>query len=42
MVKHKHSTFSEMGDTDYLNLVARRKALEKDINKLSREFEIKN
>ena len=28
---------SEMGDTDYLNLVARRKALEKDINKLSRE-----
>ena len=29
-----------MGDTDYLNLVARRKALEKDINKLSRdEFE---
>ena len=26
-----------MGDTDYLNLVARRKALEKDINKLSRE-----
>lgn len=30
-------TFSEMGDTDYLNLVARRKALEKDINKLSRD-----
>ena len=26
-----------MGDSDYLNLVARRKALEKDINKLSRD-----
>ena len=38
--KTQSSTFSEMGDTDYLNLVARRKALEKDINKLSRdEFE---
>ena len=38
--KIQTSTFSEMGDTDYLNLVARRKALEKDINKLSRdEFE---
>ena len=38
--KTQTSTFSEMGDTDYLNLVARRKALEKDINKLSRdEFE---
>ena len=38
--KTQASTFSEMGDTDYLNLVARRKALEKDINKLSRdEFE---
>ena len=35
--KTQTSTFSEMGDTDYLNLVARRKALEKDINKLSRE-----
>lgn len=38
--KIQTSTFSEMGDTEYLNLVARRKALEKDINKLSRdEFE---
>ena len=35
--KTQTSTFSEMGDTDYLNLVARRKALEKDINVLSRE-----
>lgn len=35
--KTQSSTFSEMGDTDYLNLVARRKALEKDINKLSKE-----
>lgn len=35
--KTQASTFSEMGDTDYLNLVARRNALEKDINKLSRE-----
>ena len=35
--KTQTSTFSEMGDTDYLNLVARRKALEKDINKLSKE-----
>lgn len=35
--KIQSSTFSEMGDTDYLNLVARRKALEKDINKLSKE-----
>ena len=35
--KIQAATFSEMGDTDYLNLVARRKALEKDINKLSRE-----
>ena len=35
--KTQTSTFSEMGDHDYLNLVARRKALEKDINKLSRE-----
>ena len=35
--KTQTSTFSEMGDTDYLNLIARRKALEKDINKLSRD-----
>lgn len=35
--KTQTSTFSEMGDTDFLNLVARRKALEKDINKLSRD-----
>ena len=35
--KIQTSTFSEMGDHDYLNLVARRKALEKDINKLSRD-----
>ena len=35
--KTQTSTFSEMGDHDYLNLVARRKALEKDINKLSRD-----
>ena len=33
--KTQTSTFSEMGDSDYLNLVARRKALEKDNNKLS-------
>ena len=35
--KTQSSTFSQMGDTDYLNLIARRKALEKDINKLSKE-----
>ena len=35
--KKQTSTYSEMGDADYLNLVARRKALEKDVNKLSRE-----
>ena len=35
--KSQTATFSQMGDTDYLNLVARRKALEKDINVLSRE-----
>ena len=35
--KTQTATFSQMGDTDFLNLVARRKALEKDINKLSRE-----
>lgn len=38
--KTQTSTFSEMGDSDYLNLLARRKALEKDINKLTpKEFE---
>ena len=38
--KLQSTTFSEMGDIHYLNLVARRKALEKDINKLSsNEFE---
>ena len=35
--KSQTSTFSQMGDTDYLNLVARRRALEKDVNRLSRE-----
>lgn len=35
--KKQSATFSEMGDTDYLNLVARRKALEKNIDKLSHE-----
>ena len=35
--KLQSTTFSEMGDIHYLNLVARRKALEKDINKLSRD-----
>lgn len=35
--KEQTSTFSQMGDTDFLNLVARRKALEKDISKLSKE-----
>lgn len=35
--KKQTSTYSEMGDHDFLNLVARRKALEKDVNKLSRE-----
>ena len=35
--KLQSATFSEMGDSDYLNLVARRKALEKDINKLSKD-----
>ena len=29
LVKTQTSTFSEMGDTDYLNLVARRKHLKK-------------
>ena len=38
--KTQTSTFSEMGDHYYLNLVAIRKVLEKNINKLSRdEFE---
>ena len=35
--KEQASTFSEMGDVDYLNLVARRQALEKDITRLSKE-----
>lgn len=35
--KSQASTFSEMGDSDYLNLLARRKALEKNINKLTSE-----
>lgn len=35
--KEQSSTFSQMGDTEFLNLVARRKALEKNINKLSKE-----
>ena len=35
--KSQTATFSQMGDTDFLNLVARRKALEKDVNRLSRE-----
>lgn len=38
--KIQSSTFSEMGDIDFLNLKARRKALEKDILKLNKqEFE---
>ena len=38
--KEQTSTFSEMGDTDYLNLIARRKALEKNVNVLNKdEFE---
>lgn len=32
--KLQSSTYSEMGDHDYLNLLARRKALEKDVTKL--------
>lgn len=35
--KRQMATYSQMGDQDFLNLIARRKALEKDINKLSRE-----
>lgn len=38
--KTQASTFSEMGDTEYLNLVARRKALEKNITRIGKdEFE---
>lgn len=38
--KVQSATFSQMGDIDYLNLVARRKALEKDINKITpQEYE---
>lgn len=35
--KEQASTFSEMGDSDYLNLVARRKALEKNITRINKE-----
>lgn len=35
--KTQASTFSEMGDSDYLNLVARRQALEKNITRISKE-----
>lgn len=35
--KIQTSTFSEMGDVDYLNLVARRNALDKNLTKLSKE-----
>ena len=35
--KIQSSTFSEMGDIDFLNLVSRRQALDKNITKLSRE-----
>lgn len=35
--KEQSVTFSEMGDTVYLNLKARRKALNKDIEKLSKD-----
>ena len=35
--KRQVATYSQMGDQDFLNLIARRRALEKDINKLSRE-----
>lgn len=34
--KTQASSFSEMGDTDYLNLIARRKALEKNIETLNK------
>lgn len=35
--KTQASTFSEMGDSEYLNLVARRQALEKNITRISKE-----
>ena len=35
--KEQARTYAEMGDTDYLNLLAKRKALLKDIDKLSNE-----
>lgn len=35
--KIQSSTFSEMGDTEYLNLVARREALDKNITRISKE-----
>lgn len=35
--KTQSSTFSEMGDVDFLNLVARRQALEKNIGTLTRD-----
>ena len=35
--KAQSGTFKQMGDTNYLNLLARRKALEKNITKLSKD-----
>ena len=35
--KVQASTFSEMGETEFLNLVARRKALDKDVEKINAE-----
>lgn len=35
--KVQSATFSQMGDTIYLNLLARREALEKDVNTLTKE-----
>lgn len=35
--KIQNATFAQMGDTMYLNLLARREALEKDINTLTKE-----
>ena len=35
--KEQQTTFAEMGDQDYLNLVARRMALDKDVNRLTKE-----
>lgn len=35
--KIQASTFSEMGDSEYLNLVARRQALEKNITRINKE-----